>query len=132
MIHFAVFDAEGLVIGAGSNRVLKAGAVALPDGVTAMAAMQMMLRDGLLVPRPVLTGPTVEPYDKTGLALRFAGLPAGTVASVVDTLAGYQMAELAETGGLIGIELPDTGLYRIEVTPPRPWLPLAMKIEVPA
>ena len=131
MIHFVVLDAEGLVTGAGSNRVLKAGAVALPDGVTAMAAMQMMRWDGLLVPRPVLADPAVEPHEKTGLALRFADLPTGTVAEVDDVEAGYQMAVLTEIKGAIEIELPDHGLYRIEVTPPRPWLPLAMTLQVP-
>lgn len=126
MIQFAFLDTENLVIAAGSNTLIPGGAVALPGEVTAEVAMRMMLLDGQFVQRPTLTEPELGVRQA-----RFTGLPLGTTAVIDDILTGYQMATLPEVNGVIEIELPDLGLYRIEVTPPRPWLPMTLQIEVP-
>ena len=41
------------------------------------------------------------------------------------------MAVLPEVDGVITIDLPDPCTYQIEVTPPRPYLPMIITIEVP-
>lgn len=132
MISYAFVDADGYVTGAGSGPRLREGAVELPEGITPMTSIAVMLVDGVFVPRPTVPEPVVTAFEAAGRAVRFADLPPGTTAEIIDVDAGYTIATLPEVKGLIAIELPDPGRYRIEVDPPRPFLQMIIDIEVPA
>lgn len=132
MISYAFVDADGYVTGAGSGPRLREGAVELPDGITPMTSIATMQVDGVFVPRPMVPEPVVTAFEAAGRAVQFADLPPGTTAEIIDVDAGYTIATLPEVKGLIAIELPDPGRYRIEVNPPRPFLQMIIDIEVPA
>lgn len=129
MITYAFVDAAGYVTGAGSGPRLLDGAVELPAGVMPVASVDMQLVDGAFIPRPALAAPEVTVFETSGRAVRFTDLPAGTAAEIVDVDCGYSIASLPEAKGLIEIALPEPGRYRIEVTPPRPYLPLTIDLE---
>ena len=122
MISYAFVDADGYVTGAGSGPRLREGTVELPDGITPMTSIAMMLVDGVFVPRPTEPEPVVTAFEASGRAVQFADLPPGTTVEIIDVDAGYTIATLPEVKGLIANELPDPGRYRIEVNPPRPFL----------
>ena len=84
------------------------------------------------MPRPTVPEPKVTVFEAAGRAVQFADLPPGTTAEITDVEAGYTIATLPEVKGLIDIELPEPGRYRIEVNPPRPHLHMIIDIEVPA
>ena len=132
MITYAFVDADGYVTGAGSGLTLREGAVELPAGITPQSSIHLRLVDGAFVPRPAVPEPKVTEFEAAGRAVQFADLPPGTTAEIVDLEAGYTIATLPEVKGLIAIELPDPGRYRIEVNPPRPYLQMIIDIEVPA
>ncbi len=132
MISYAFVDADGYVTGAGSSLRLRSGALELPAGVTPMASIHMQLVDGVFVPRPTLPEPMVTELQAAGRAMQFADLPPDTAAEIIDVEGGYSIAILPEIKGTIEIALPDPGRYRIEVTPPRPFLQMIIDIEVPA
>ena len=71
-------------------------------------------------------------FEAAGRAVRFADLSPGTTAEISDVDAGYTIATISEVKGLISIELPDPGRYRIEVNPPRPHLQMIIDIAMPA
>lgn len=131
MIHYAYVDMDGFVMRSGSALTVPPGAILLPEGgPIGIAALDLRIISGQFKRRPELPGPEVTAFQVNGLAIRFAGLPAGTTAEITDTLIGQQMAVLPEVQGIIQIELIDPGLYRIEVNPPRPWLQMIMTLEV--
>ena len=132
MISYAIVDAAGYVTGAGSGPRLREGAVELPEGITPMTSITMMQVDGVFVPRPTVPEPKVTEFEGAGRAVQFTDLPPGTTAEIIDVDAGYTIAMIPEVKGLIAIELPDPGRYRIEVNPPRPYLQMIIDIEVPA
>lgn len=129
MIQYSWADAEGFVVRAGSGFTLPDGAIELPEGLTAMASVHHMLVGGAFVPRPVLPNPVINRLD-AGVLVQFTDLPTGTMAEVIDAAIGCTLGSEPEAKGAILIELPEPGLYLIEVTPPRPFLPLSVKIEV--
>lgn len=131
MISYAFVDADGYVTGAGSTLRLIDGAVELPEGITPQSSIHMQQVDGAFVPRPTVPEPKVTAFEAAGRAVQFADLPPGTTAEITDVEAGYIIATLPEVKGLIAIELPDPGRYRIEVNPPRPFVQMTINIEVP-
>lgn len=132
MINFAFFDTDGYVTGAGSGPLLREGAVELPEGITPVASIHMMQVDGAFVTRPTVSKPQVTEFEAAGRAVRFTDLPPGTTTEISDVDVGYVMATVPEVEGVIDIELPDPGRYRIEVNPPRPYLQMIIDFEVPA
>ena len=131
MISYAFVDADGYVTGAGSTLRLIDGAVELPTGITPQTSIHMQLVDGAFVPRPTVPEPKVTEFEAAGRTVQFADLPPGTTAEITDVEAGYTIATLPEVKGLIAIELPEPGRYRIEVNPPRPFVQMNINIEVP-
>ena len=132
MIRWAQADFDGYVTHAGSSHVMPVDTIALPDGLHPKAAPEHRWVDGAFERRPTLPEPTAETFAGTGVALQFADLPPDTAAEIIDVEDGYSIAILPEIKGTIEIALPDTGRYRIEVTPPRPFLQMIIDIEVPA
>ena len=132
MIRYALVDTDGYVTGAGSGPRLIEGAEELPEGITPQAAIHLQLLDGAFVPRPTVSEPKVTDFEASGRAVQFTDLPPGTTAEITDTEIGAVIVTLPEVKGVIEIELPDPGRYRIEVTPPRPHLPMTIDIEVTA
>lgn len=130
MIRYAFVDAAGYVTGAGSGPKLRDGAVELPEGVTPMASIGMRLVDGVFVPRPDLPDPVISQAEGQGLTISFADLPPSTVAEIIDAEIGVSLGFEPEANGLIQIELPDPGRYEIILTPPRPYLPRSLNVEV--
>ena len=59
-------------------------------------------------------------------------LPPATLATVIDAQIGAELATLSEVLGQIHIILPDSGAYVIELSPPRPFLPMSITVEVSA
>ena len=132
MKPYVVLDAEGYVLRAGSGLTLPEGAIAAPDGVTPAAALQLRQADGFLVLRPALVEPQITEFMGSGRAVTFTDLPTETFASIEDALIGCELAVVAAVNGVIVIELIDPGCYRIEVTAPRPYLPLVLKLGIVA
>ena len=132
MKPYVFLDVEGYVTRSGSGLTLPEGAIAAPDGVTPAAALQLRQAEGSLVLRPTLIAPEITVFEGSGQAVTFVDLPDGTVAIIEDALIGQELAVVAAVKGVIVIELIDPGCYRIEVTAPRPYLPLVLNLEIAA
>ncbi len=130
MIHYAFLDPTGVyVVSAGDAKSVPDGAVEAPFRSDRLIGM-MLVEDAWL-DRPRLAEPTVVYPVGGGATVEFAGLPAGTVAEVVDVETGEMLASLPEEGGSLMVELLDAGGYRIETTPPPPHLKHRLQVVVP-
>ena len=132
MKPYVFLDVEGYVMRSGSGLTLPEGALAAPDGLTALDLLDYRVVNDAFEKRPSLPDPEVKAWQGNGRAFQFLGLPDATTAEITDTLIGHSMATLSATAGVIDIELIDAGLYRIQLEPPRPWLPMTVAIEVAA
>ena len=82
--------------------------------------------------RHVLNDQDTDPRFIAAMFSVSSELELGLTSEIIDVDAGYTIATIPEVKGQIAIELPDPGRYRIEVTPPRPFLQMIIDIEVPA
>ena len=130
MIFYAFVDAGGYVSGAGSGHVLPVSALELPKDISPIVSIGMMLVGGAFVPRPDLPDPVITQAERQGLTIQFSDLPESTVAEIIDAAIGCLLGFEPEAKGLIQIELPDAGRYEIMLTPPRPYLPRSLNVEV--
>lgn len=128
MKHYAILDPSGVPIEAGSRRSLPQGAVELPPGLSAERAVTMMWTGEDWQPRPAISNPEV--LDMGGQPrLIFTDLPAGSLCEVVDRETGAALVS-AVMEGTFDVLLGDAGPYRVEITPPLPWLPYWMEVDV--
>ena len=132
MKTYVFLDVEGYVLRSGLGLTLPEGAIAAPEGVTSAAALQLRQAEGSLVARPTLIAPEITAFAELGRTVTFTDLPAETFAIIEDALIGQELAVVAAVNGVIVIELIDPGCYRIEVTAPRPYLPLVLNLEIVA
>ena len=132
IVRYALLDPEGYPVRFGQAGSVPNGFTALPEGTSLQDAPLLHLVDGIWVYRPALTAPVIAPVPGTGVSITWTDLPALTQATVIDAQIGAELATLSEVLGQIHIILPDTGAYVIELTPPRPYLPMTVEIEVPA
>lgn len=96
----------------------------VPDGALevegfAMGYLDRILVDGEWETRPQLTSPTIS---DTGV-VRVENVPAGTVATIVDTETYVVLATVTEVSGLLEFQLVDHARYEITLKPPLPWMP---------
>ena len=131
-MQYIYLDADGFVVRAGSGVALPEGAVEAPSGMSSSDLLGWWQIGGALVPRPICAAPQITVFEGSGQAVTFVDLPDGTVAIIEDALIGCELAVVAAVKGVIVIELIDPGCYRIEVTAPRPYLPVVLNLEIAA
>lgn len=125
MIQYALLS-DGCADRYGRGYSIPDGFVQVPDDIPYGMIGSMMVVDGEWVPRPVLPDPVTVDGVTT-----MKGAPPGTVCEVNDLDVGVILATVEEDGGLIEIELPDPGTYLLEYAPPRPYLPLSVRVVTP-
>lgn len=113
---WALLDDHGCVTACGINTTPPPGAVAAPENPRMLMCLAGEWSPRPTVPEPVLTG--------TGFVL--AGLPEGTITTVYDLEAGTILGTIE---GDAEVVLPDPALYAIEILPPKPWLPVRLRLE---
>lgn len=128
MIHYAILDPSGMPIQAGCSRRLPQGAVELPPGLTAERAVAMMWTGEDWQPRPTIFDPAAQDVDGRP-RLIWTGLPAGTRCEVIDRTTGGALVSV-EPDGTFDVLLGEAGPYRVEITPPPPWLPYWIEVDV--
>lgn len=130
MIHFAQMREDDARLPArfGSAPALPDGAIALRRGADVAALMAMMLVEGVWVDRP---RPSLS-VDQTGVtAVTLADAPPGTACRIID-LATDDLLFAGPPPVPPIWTLPDPGRYAVEIEPPLPWLPVSLRLEVPA
>lgn len=116
---------DGVPVQSGRGHIIPEGFVQAPN-IRPELVYDLMVVDGEWVPRPVLPDPVTVDGVTT-----IKGVPPGTVCEVNDLDVGVILATIEEDGGLIEIDLPDPGTYLLEYTPPRPYLPLSVRVVTP-
>lgn len=130
MISYAIVALDGYVKRAGVAPSLPDDATALPNGTDPQDILKMRLLDGQFVMRPSLAAPIITPVVPLGQSLLFSDLPTGTVAVVTDQSGGYDFDPQPAVAGVIDITLVAPIRYVITLTPPRPYLPLEMDVDL--
>lgn len=104
------------------------GAQLATSALLPVSSLAEQMRAGdRLVPRPAGPAPLVAGSDVT-----IPPSPLGTVVEVFDLIGDERMTELvADTEGWTEtVSLTSAGRYEIEVTPPLPYLPAAVRVEL--
>lgn len=118
MICWALLKPNGCIAAAGVSRHPPAGYVALPPQVEPIYAEYLMYLGGEWQPRPDL------PLLVTGLAgCTIQDCPEGVAAVVYDAETHVHLGRVEAEEGVLAVDLPDPGTYRIEIEAPEPWVP---------
>lgn len=80
------------------------------------------------VPRPVCP----QPMAVTPGVWQINDVPEGCCAEIYDEEFAAFMGRADAIGGTITIELPDPGMYKVEISAPSPWLRAVARLETPA
>lgn len=127
MIAYAVLKPNGCIDFAGISRNPPPGYVPLPGDLTPEYQLWLMHVNGEWVERPEL------PYwTPTSTGIRIDACPDGVMVEVHDLDTGAFLGSIESGDGLLVLDLPDAGTYRISVSAPDPWVapePFALEID---
>jgi hypothetical protein len=124
---FVALTPEGTV----SSVLITTGASNIPDGFVEAPELRplksLMYVEGEWSVRPDLTEFTAGPVTE------IPPLPLGTLVEIEDMIHGETILSLVTDveGWSEEVELTDSGIYGIEVTPPLPYMPTRKKVIIP-
>jgi hypothetical protein len=129
MSVWALLTPAGCIAAAGISKHPPEGHKVLPPGLTPEAAPRLRWLEGEWLPRPELPAPLLTPGG-----LRIEACPAGVICEVCDRDTGVLLGTVAAEDGLLSLDLPDPGAYRLTLSVPEPFLapePLTLVIPEP-
>lgn len=130
MIQYAILSEDGYPQQLGTAQSLPEGAIEIAASADLTRLARMRLVDGVWIDRPQPMG-SVEPAASGAAIVTVSGAAPGSRLVVIDLEWGEPI--FSETFDVAGQwRLPDPGGYAVEVEAPSPWLPLVLRVEVPA
>jgi hypothetical protein len=117
MTVWALLTPGGCIAAAGISKHPPAGHKVLPPGVTPEAAPRLRWLDGDWAPRPALPAAVI-----TEGGIRIEDCPEGVICEVCDRDTGVLLGVVEAEGGLLILDLPDPGAYRLTLSAPEPFL----------
>lgn len=126
MAYWASTDASGCVMHLTNVDPADDAYTPWPTQVEASQAPFWHLTADGWAPRPALPAPVVTAGET--LEMAWTGLPEGTAWEVFDDPVDYVIAEGVTDGDALVLGFDEAGVYRIELMPPKPFLPLTLKV----
>lgn len=116
MIVWATLKENGCVDVAGISQHPPNGYIAMPSGLTPEFAPYLMFVEGEWQERPSIPEPVIGTTT-----IEIQNCPDEVIAEISDAEASVYLGEVESVDGVLEIELPDPGVYQIELVVPEPW-----------